>query len=50
MLAGMAGLGIDTAPAAGLAGAALDAWIEEAEEAAFQREFAEFRAQAQNTK
>lgn len=45
MLAGLAGLGVDTTPAAALFGAALDAWVLEAEEAAFQKEFAEFQAQ-----
>jgi hypothetical protein len=45
MLAGLARLGIDTAPAAGLAGVELDAWIDAAEEASFQREFAEFQEQ-----
>lgn len=45
MLAGLARLGIDTAPAAELSGAALDAWIDAAEDASFQREFAEFQAQ-----
>ena len=44
-LKGLAGLGVDTTPAAGLAGAALDAWIDDAEEASFQREFAEFQEQ-----
>ena len=47
MLKGLAGMGVDTTPAAGLAGAALDAWIDDAEEASFQREFAEFQAQRQ---
>ena len=45
MLAGLARLGIDTAPAAGLAGVELDAWIDAAEDVSFQREFAEFQEQ-----
>ena len=38
--------GVDTAPAAGLSGQALTAWIDAAEEEAFEKEFAEFQAQA----
>ena len=37
--------GVDTAPAAGLSGQALTAWIDAAEEEAFEREFAEFQAE-----
>lgn len=36
---------VDTEPAKGLSGAALDAWIDTAGEALFEREFAEFKAQ-----
>lgn len=35
---------VDTSPAAALTGAALDAWIDTAGEALFEREFAEFKA------
>jgi bifunctional DNase/RNase len=45
MLNGLAGLGVDITGAMGLTGAALDAWIDAAEEASFQREFAEFQEQ-----
>ena len=44
-LKGLAGLGVDITGATGLAGAELDAWIDAAEEAGFQREFAEFQEQ-----
>lgn len=46
MLAGLAGLGVNTAPAAGLAGVTLDAWIDAAEEANFQKLFQEFTAKS----
>lgn len=35
---------VDTSPAAALTGAALDAWIDTAGEALFEREYAEFKA------
>ena len=37
--------GVDTSPAAGLTGEALRAWLEAAEDAVFEREHAELRAQ-----
>lgn len=35
---------VDISPAAALTGAALDAWIDTAGEALFEREYAEFKA------
>lgn len=45
-LARLAGeFGVDIAPAQGLAGAALAAWLEQAEDQVFQRELAELQRQ-----
>ena len=45
-LARLAGeFGVDVAPARGLAGAALAAWLEQAEDEVFQRELAELQRQ-----
>ena len=42
--------GVDVAPAAGLHGQELAAWLEQAEDAVFEREHAELRAQRYYTR
>ena len=49
-LRAMADMGIDTAGAAGLTGAELDAWIDAALDADLKREFAERKAELHNDK
>jgi hypothetical protein len=45
MLRSMAASGIDTAGATGLSGAELERWIDDALDADFEKEFAEFSAE-----